>query len=277
MVRPSSSLQVIASSALRAQRVGPRPRQQPISFEDRQQRQLQLQGQQAGDIVQQAARCILLHDIPRPALPSDIERALKASGAVDSSFSSSSITTLPPSLPKAPSLYRTVHITLPSHKKAVQLSTTLSTRPIFSSGRPVRSRSRTESASASASASAQFGEISADGTSSEGISGSGNGNASTTKRDLSTQAQLTHVNSTSWTSNIIAKTFSDRSNPEKDQQQSHSVQKTFTPEWSMRSGLRGRRVIIQGLPLRISLDEVKRLGKDCGVVQDMEGCMRLPS
>ncbi|WVW79599.1 hypothetical protein I302_101568 [Kwoniella bestiolae CBS 10118] len=212
MTRPTSSIRFIASSFLRAERARRQP--MPEGFTE-------ATGNQA------RPKCVLLHDIPRTALPSDIARALRDVGAVDESFSVSSITSLPPSLPKAPSLHRTFHLSLPSAKKAQSILTTLSTKPIFSLD------TRT------------------------------------------TQAQLTHITSSEWTNNIIQRTLRDRSPFERERDR--AIEKTFTAEWSGKSGMSGRRVVIKGLPGSVKVEDVKRLGKDCGVVQDAEGCVKLPA
>ncbi|WWC72897.1 uncharacterized protein I206_106861 [Kwoniella pini CBS 10737] len=225
MVRPSFSLGFIANSIIRSTQ---RVKKQPIPFELQQEQLLN----------QKAAKCILLHDLPRTVLPSDIERVLKNSGAVDDSFSSSSITTLPPSLPKSPSLYRTVHITLSNHKKAIDLINSLNSKPIFT----------TTTTSSS----------------------------STTENRIKRQAQLTHLNSNLWISNILLKTLQfdkDKNNFNNNKE----FENTFTAEWCLKSGLRGRRVILKGLPNNIKINQVKKLGKDCGILDEFEGCLKLPS
>ncbi|WWD06986.1 hypothetical protein V865_005083 [Kwoniella europaea PYCC6329] len=211
MVRPTSSLRFIASKALRAERAKRQP--MPENF-------VEATGNQS------RPKNVLLHDIPRTALPSDITRALRDVGAVDESFSVSAITSLPPSLPKSPSLYRTYHLTLPSSKKANQISTILSTKPIFT-------------------------------------------------LDRKGQAQLTHITSNEWTNTLVQRTLNDRMTFE--QQRDRAIEKTFTADWCNKSGLSGRRVIIKGLPASIRPEDVKKLGKDCGVLDEGESCIRLPS
>ncbi|WRT69294.1 uncharacterized protein IL334_006278 [Kwoniella shivajii] len=252
MVRPTSIIRLAESSTVRAhvQGQGQRARKQPLSF-----------AVNKATENEERAKCILLHDIPRTALPSDIQKALIDVGAVDSNFSLSSITSLPPSLPKVPTLYRTVHLSFPSTKKAFFASYKLSEHPIFSttsshnnSFQKSSNQSQTQSQTQTQTQSQSQFPI---------------------QSHFKSQAQLTHTTSTAWTTEIIRKTIEDRTPYEKNRDK--DIGKSFTPEWASKAGMSGRRVVIKGLPGSIKSEDVRRLGKECGVLDDEEGCMKLPS
>ncbi|WVF65332.1 hypothetical protein IAT40_000058 [Kwoniella sp. CBS 6097] len=201
-------------------------------------------------------RHLLLHDIPRTALPSDIVRALKDSGAVDASFSASSLTAPPPSLPKAPSMTRTWHLTLPSYAHANDVHNFLNARPLFSAFSPSSSSSK-NLPSAPRGRARTSGTFGTDGTLIQ-----------------KHNAQFIDSPSSGWIADLIR-----RSNEERDpreRERDAATERGFSVEWVMQAGYSGRRVVIKGLPGGVKEDEVRKLGKDCGVLDGRDGVKRLP-
>ncbi|WWC90985.1 uncharacterized protein L201_005924 [Kwoniella dendrophila CBS 6074] len=239
MVRPTLSLSTVAGNAIRAQKINRQPIIQVTNDAERNLKR---------------GHNLLIHEIPKTALPSDIVRALKDVGAVDSGFSVSSITSFPPSLPKTPSLYRTIHLNLHSSQRAGAISKILSEKPIFGTNSNLSSRS---------SSSLNTRSFKSSSSKSEGI---------TNKKN---QAQLTNQTSTEWTKNIIHKFLSDR--PHFDQQRDKQIESSFNEEWCNKQSLKGRRVVIKGLPGSIVPHELKKLGKDCNLSEEFDGCVKLPS
>ncbi|KAK8844158.1 hypothetical protein IAR55_006952 [Kwoniella newhampshirensis] len=195
----------------------------------------------------QKPTCLILRDVPRMALPTDVLRALRDVGAVDESFGVSSITSPPPSLPRTPSLTRTWHLSTRSPAHCTSIYQHLSSRPPFSSNPPTRSIPSSSSASASTSNAVP----------------------------PSSFVQYTDSNATQWISSLISRAM-DESNLRAEKRGELAVEKTFTTEWVMKPGFGGRRVVIKGLPGGVSYEDVKRLGKDCGVVDGQDACKRLP-
>ncbi|OCF40423.1 hypothetical protein I317_05791 [Kwoniella heveanensis CBS 569] len=198
---------------------------------------------------------LLLHDIPRTVLPSDIVRALKDSGAVDASFTASSLTPPPPSLPKAPSMTRTWHLTLPSYAHANEVHNLLNAQPLFSS---------TSSSSSSSSFTRNLpsgprtsGSFASDGT-----------------LILKHHAQFIDSPSSSWIADLIRRSIEERD--PKERERDAATERGFTAEWVMQRGYSGRRVVIKGLPGGVKAEQVRKLGKDCGVLDGREGVKRLP-
>ncbi|WWD21181.1 hypothetical protein CI109_105665 [Kwoniella shandongensis] len=192
--------------------------------------------------VDQRPTCLLLKDVPKTALPSDVLRALRDVGAIDETFGVSSLTSPPPSLTRAPSLTRTWHLTTPSPAICTSIYQHLSSRPPFN----IASSSRLPSSSSSSSSSPSPSVV-----------------------------QYTDSTSSAWISQLISRALED-SNLRSTARGEHPVEKTFTTEWVMKAGYGGRRVTIKGLPGGVSYDDVKRLGKDCGLVEGQDACKRLP-
>ncbi|WVO15494.1 hypothetical protein L204_103152 [Cryptococcus depauperatus] len=196
----------------------------------------------------QRPKYLLLQNIPRTAIPRDILRALKDGKAVDPSFPISSITSPPPSLPRTPSMYRTWHLTLPSHVEAASIYSHLNRNPLFSASRyylpTFRSSARTESVNkpdAPAGSSVRF----------------------------------TTSSSADWVTGIMesAKQTADARAAERDR----GFDTGFTPEWVMQPLASGRRVVIRGLPGGIIYEDVKRLTKGITLVDGPDSCKRLPA
>ncbi|AAW44258.1 hypothetical protein CNBF3530 [Cryptococcus deneoformans B-3501A] len=190
-------------------------------------------------------RYLLLNNIPRTALPSDILRALRDGGAVDSSFPVTAITSPAPSLPRTPSLTRTWHLTTPSQAHAEAIYSHLQTHPLFSTSTGLPS----------------------------GRQSNQNPNVNPNLTPVS-HVQFTSTTPKEWINGMIevAKHDSDVRAVERGK----AVDPGFTTDWVLKPGFSGRRVIVKGLPGGASYDDVKRLAKDCNLVEGPDSCKRLP-
>ncbi|WVR08859.1 hypothetical protein IAU60_005918 [Kwoniella sp. DSM 27419] len=197
---------------------------------------------------------VLLRDVPRTALPSDIVRALRDAGAVERDFPVTAIAGPPPSLPKEPSLYKTWHVTLSTPEQAAAVQRRLATRPLFSAE---SSRTRSNTRSGIEVIPATQGTFASDGTVNQPAS-----------------CSLIDADATRWSADLIERSLGDRGAQEREREV--SAQKGFNVEWACRPGYSGRRVVVKGLPGLAKDDQVRKLARDCGLVDGLEGVKKLP-
>ncbi|WVQ93007.1 hypothetical protein IAU59_000070 [Kwoniella sp. CBS 9459] len=261
MSKPAASLNAVAKAALKSTSAGAGGRgvagpgsgpARPKTFSA---------GQASRMPAHTQPKYLLLHDIPRRAIPSDIARALKDSGAVDASFSPSALTAQPPSLPKTPSMTRTWHLSLPSYAHANEVHNLLNARPLFS----------TASSSASSSSSTKHLPSGPRGQGQPRTSGTFGTDGTLIQKH---HAQFIDSPSSSWVADLIRRSNEERD--PKERERDAATERGFNAEWVMQRGFSGRRVVIKGLPGGLKEDEVRKLGKDCGILDGHQGVKKLP-
>ncbi|WVQ81404.1 hypothetical protein IAT38_003528 [Cryptococcus sp. DSM 104549] len=179
--------------------------------------------------------CVVIREVPRTASPSDVLQAMRDSGAVNSSFPLSAITTPPPSLPRFPALSKSVHVTTDTPEECLHICKHIEDHPLSFSAPSVRLRPRH----------IQIHRL--------------------------LRTKITTYKAEEWLQTFIdaANGFaSDRStHPPADP--------TFTAKWCMEPGFSGRRVVIKGLPKGCDEEQVRKLAGKCGLLEGSDGVKRL--
>ncbi|ODN97331.1 hypothetical protein L198_03894 [Cryptococcus wingfieldii CBS 7118] len=193
---------------------------------------------------------LILNNVPKLALPQDVLRALQDAKAVGKSFPLSSITALPPSLPRMPSLTRKWHIEIEGPRQTLAIHAHVNAHPLF----------------ATSSSTLPYPT---------GKSPNRNLNLNP-KLHMLEAAQLSWSTKEEWTEATIEMATRNELKGTRGVDWRSTESWKLTVDWALQPEFRGRRVVVRGLPGGVTVPDLARLASGCSLREAKDAIMTLP-